>query len=152
MFKIKVESEESQVNLCPSLTAHMIRHNLHGRDRLAVIPVKMDNGHYALDVNPPYSLVTKEIQDGMSEVQRDMRSGDTGFQMEDPTVVGLMAHYGLIKIGEATPPFLMLRVEARRVSGRWLYEILPPTDDLDEWYRLDRWEWLTRLLQRLHLI
>ena len=153
MFQMKVEQEESQVTLSPSLTAHMIRHNLHGRNRLAVIPVRMEKGGlYALDVNPPYEVVGKEIQDTMSEVQRDTRSGDAGFQMEDPTVMGLLYDYGAIRNGETPPPFRLLRVEAVRVKGRWLYKILPPVDDVEEWIRLDRWEWLTRLLQRWHLI
>lgn len=151
IFKITVEPEESQVTLSSSLVAHMLRHNRHGRSALRVIPVQCD-GLYGLDVNPPERVLDAEVQDTMAEVQWDDRSRSTGFQMEDPTVFGLLSMYGIVQAREEAKPFYMLRVEARRTAGRWIYWILPDTDDVDEWLRLDRWQRWTQRLQRWHII
>lgn len=148
IFTIIAEPAESQVTLSEPLVRHMMRHNRHGRESLRVVPIQRD-GLYGLDVNPPYSVLSREVQETMSEVQWNDKTATSGLQLEDPTIIGVLTRYGM-EWDEHRP--LTLRVEARRTRGRWIYWILPDHDDVDQWYRWDCWQRCTERLQRWRLI
>ena len=158
IFNIMTELDENQVTLSPALVKHMLKHNRCKRGSLKIMPIsgKMnDVDLIGLDVNPPYDVCDIKYQQSLSEVQYDMKTKMVGFQMEDPTVVGMWMKYGIIVPQEKLEKdswksmHLNMQVEARKMFGRWTYWILPVASTEEEKERRRRhvlWTaWLTKV-------